>query len=229
MTWYLAPHILGGGLGLLAGAVALVAAKGSRPHRLAGHLFLASMLLMTVTGGIIAAVADIRITVLAAALTAYLVSSGWLAASRAEGTAGAPEGLALVAGLAVAGYGVHLGIDAGNGRADVIDGTFVVPAGIYFTFAGLAALGAATDAWTLARRGLTGRSRILRHLWRMCAALYIAASSFFTGQQDVFPEALRGSLLLQAPENLVLALLLFWLARVALSKRYASASPVAAE
>jgi hypothetical protein len=187
------------------------------------------MAVMAVTGGYIAAIEGIRITVLAAVLTAYLVCSGWLTARRAEGGAGVLEWAALGAGASVAAFGGYLGTDALNGRTDVIDGSFVVPAGVYFTFAGIAALGAAGDARTLAKRGLSGRPRIARHLWRMCTALYIAASSFFSGQQDVFPEALRGSLLLQAPENMVLVLLIFWLARVALTKRFASPPAANAE
>ncbi len=229
MSWSLALHILAGALALIAGATALAAPKGGRLHRGAGNLFLAAMLLMSVTGGIIAALAGIRITVLAAGLTAYLVGSGWLAARRPDGVAGRLEGVALAAGLCVAAYGVLLGIDAGNGRTDLIDGTFAVPPAIYFTFAGLAALGAVTDGWTLALQGLGRRPRIRRHVWRMCGALYIAASSFFTGQQDVFPKALQGSPLLEAPENLVILLLLFWLARVSLSKRFAPTPTVAAE
>lgn len=229
MTWQLVVHIVGGSLGLLSGAAAMVAAKGSLPHRIAGRLFLASMLVMAAMGGYIAALAEVRVSVLAAVLTGYLVGSGWLAARRADGAAGIPQWFVLATGISVAAYGLHLGIEARNGHADVLDGGFVVPATIYFVFSGIAAFGAAGDAWTLARGGLEGRARILQHLWRMSVALYIAASSFFTGQQDLFPETLQGSFLLQLPELLVIGLLVFWGARVGLSKRYRRPKPAVAD
>lgn len=220
MTWQLVVHIIGGTLGLLSGTVAMIAAKGSLPHRIAGRVFLASMLVMAVMGGHIATLTQVHISVLAAALTGYLVSSGWLAARRVDRSAGILEWLTMAAAFSVAAYGLHLGIEARNGHADVLDGGFVVPATIYFIFSGIAVFGAVSDAWALARGGLKGRSRILQHLWRMSTALYIAASSFFTGQQDLFPEVLQGSFLLQLPELLVIGLLVFWGLRVALSKRY---------
>lgn len=220
MTWQLVVHIVGGALGLLSGTVAMIAVKGSLPHRIAGRVFFASMLVMAVVGGYLAALAEVRVSVLAAGLTGYLVSSGWLVARRTDGKAGILEWLLLATAISVVAYGLHLGIEARNGRADVLDGGFVVPATIYFVFSGIAAFGAVNDAWTLARGRLEGRSRILQHLWRMSAALYIAASAFFTGQQDLFPESLQGSFLLQLPELLVIGLLVFWGLRVALSKRY---------
>jgi hypothetical protein len=70
------------------------------------------------------------------------------------------------------------------------------------------------DLRLLLRRGIAGRARLARHLWRMCAALFIAAGSLFLGQQQVFPASLRGSPWLFVPELAILALLLFWLCRV---------------
>lgn len=220
MTWQLVVHIMGGALGLLSGTAAIIAAKGSRPHRIAGRVFFASMLVMAVLGGHIAALADVRISVLAAVVTAYLVSSGTLIARRADGAASSVEWLLFATGIAITSYGVHLGLDARSGHADVLNGGFRVPPAVYFVFAGMAGIGAMSDAWMLARGGLQRRAQILQHVWRMSAALHLAMSSFFNGQQDLFPEPLRGSFLLSAPPLLIVALLVFWLARVTLSKRY---------
>jgi uncharacterized membrane protein len=56
-----------------------------------------------------------------------------------------------------------------------------------------------------------GPPRLKTHLVRMCLALFIASGSFFLGQQDEFPRALRGqpifTLLALAP----LMVLAFWL------------------
>jgi hypothetical protein len=48
----------------------------------------------------------------------------------------------------------------------------------------------------------------------MCVALFIAAASFFLGQPQVFPAALRGSALLLLPEVAVLGSMIYWLVRV---------------
>jgi hypothetical protein len=48
---------------------------------------------------------------------------------------------------------------------------------------------------------------------------FIAAGSLFLGQQQVFPEALRGTLVLAAPVILVIGATLYWLARVKLAGR----------
>lgn len=221
MDVLLIPHIVAGAVALASGVIAIIARKGSKPHRLAGNAFVLSMLLMAVSGGYIAFLASDRITVLVSLLTVYLVGTAWTAVRRSHSTRGLWQWSAFLAAIFIAGFGGHLGLEANQGRADVIDGTFVVPAAVYWMFGGIAALAAVGDAWTIVRGPLVGRARLARHLWRMCVALYIAASSFFTGQQDVFPEALRGSLLLQVPELLVLSLLLFWLVMVGRAKRFA--------
>jgi len=221
MDVLLIPHIVAGAVALASGVIAIIARKGSKPHRLAGIAFVLSMLLMAVSGGYIAFLTDDRITVLVSLLTVYLVSTAWTAVRRSDNANDPCRWITLAAATSIAGFGGYLGLEANQGRADVIDGSFVVPATVYWMFGGVAALAAAGDAWVVVRGPLVGRARLARHLWRMCAALYIAASSFFTGQQDVFPEALRGSLLLQIPELLVLSLLLFWLIMVGRAKRFA--------
>ena len=52
-------HILAGGLGLVAGAVALSAAKGARLHRKSGILFVYAMITMSLSGAVIAALRGI--------------------------------------------------------------------------------------------------------------------------------------------------------------------------
>ena len=68
--------------------------------------------------------------------------------------------------------------------------------------------------------GFKLRGRMIQHLWRMSIALYIAARSFFGGQEDVFPKPVQGTIWLQIPELLILATLLFWLVTVLVSKRF---------
>ena len=61
---------------------------------------------------------------------------------------------------------------------------------------------------------LHGPSRLARHLWRMCFALWIAAASFFLGQADELPQALRIPALLAVPPLTALLAMFYWLWRV---------------
>jgi len=74
--------------------------------------------------------------------------------------------------------------------------------------------------------GTSGARRIERHLWRMCAALFFAASFFFIGQQKVMPSYMHGSPILLAPEIAVLGSMIFWLLRVRLSSRKVERLPI---
>ena len=60
----------------------------------------------------------------------------------------------------------------------------------------------------------------MRHLWRMCFGWFIATGSFFLGQQQVFPVALRKTNLLIVPAILPLLLLVFWLGRSRFTNAY---------
>ena len=60
--------------------------------------------------------------------------------------------------------------------------------------------------------GLKGASRLRRHLWRMCTALFIAAGSFFLGPVRRIPEPLRIPALRLIP-LVVLVTMAYWLWR----------------
>ena len=52
----------------------------------------------------------------------------------------------------------------------------------------------------------------------MCFAFFIATGSFFLGQQDVLPKALRGSPILFVLAFAPFAVMLFWLVRIRFAK-----------
>lgn len=206
-------HVVAGGLGLVSGYVALYASKGAPLHRRSGLVFTAVMLAMTVSGAFLALAesAAPAINVPAALVTAYLVVTG-LTAVRPAPAALAPwlaRGALLVAlavGLVALGFGVEA-IVLGRGR----DG---MPAFPFFLFGIVGLLGATGDLRLLRSGELRGAARLTRHLWRMTFALLIAAMSFFLGQADEFPAAIRRPPLLALPVLAVLATLLYWLWRV---------------
>jgi len=215
-------HVTAGSIALIAGAAALVARKGGRPHGHAGTWFFAAMLTMASTGSIIAFARPERGTATIGILTCYLVATSWMSARRRDGRAGTFEvagfAVALACAAAMLTIGL-LGLREADGRLDLL------PAAVHFPFAALAALAAALDLNFILRRALTGVQRTSRHLWRMSAAFLIAASSFFQGQQDTMPEFIRGSALLSVPPLVILAAMLFWIFRVRFSKAYHWVAP----
>ena len=206
-------HILTGTLAVLGGAAAFIAPKGRRIHRAGGSVFFFSMLATAASGAGIGLMEPDRllITAFAGVLAGYLVLTGWRAARWREGEAGWPEHAALAAILAVIAGLVSLGVlalQSETGRA------LGFAAEDYFMLAVMSGLGAVCDLTLLVRKRLSDRQRVARHLWRMGLAYFIAVGSFFTGPgAAVFPEALRESGLLAAPEGATALLILFFLAR----------------
>ncbi len=215
-------HVVAGSAALAAGAAALFVRKGARLHAKAGTVFFASMLAMAGTGAVIAAVKPERGTAVIGLLTCYLVATAWTAARRRDGRAGTADIAGLAVALACAGAMLVFGLLASaspEGRFDSL------PAAAHYPFALLAALAAGGDLAFLLRGRLQRHQRIARHLWRMCAALAIAAFSFFLGQQDEFPVAWRGLAIWFVPPVAVLAAMAFWLVRVRFTSAFGRPAP----
>ncbi|HYJ83920.1 MAG TPA: hypothetical protein VEW26_13895, partial [Allosphingosinicella sp.] len=172
-------HVAAGSSALLAGGAALAVRKGGGVHARSGTIFFAAMLAMAGTGAFIAALRTERGTAVIGIFTVYLVATAWLAARRRDGGAGGLERAGLGVALACAAAMLAFGLAASaspTGRFDSL------PAAAHYPFAFLAALAAGLDLNFLLRGRLVRHQRIARHLWRMCAALAIAAFSFFLGQ-----------------------------------------------
>jgi uncharacterized membrane protein len=204
-------HVAAGSVGLLSGAVALSVRKGGSLHAKAGTAFFAAMLAMAGTGAAIAASISERGTAVIGLFTCYLVTTSWLTARRRDGVAGGYERAGLGVALACAAAMLAFGLIASTSPTGRFDS---LPAAAHYPFAMLAALAAGLDLNFILRGRLARHQRIARHLWRMCAALAIAAFSFFLGQQDEFPAAWRGLAIWFVPPLAVLAAMVFWLVRV---------------
>ncbi|HYU30944.1 MAG TPA: hypothetical protein VEW48_02180 [Thermoanaerobaculia bacterium] len=229
-------HICGGIIGFLSGFMALVVRKGARLHRAAGDVFVVSMMSMAASGAYISLMRSQRFNVFAGVLTFYLVATAWLTVRRkTKETRVAEIGLLLVA-LAAGTSALIFGWEAAN-RATGKGGSATVG---YFVFASVALLSASGDVRMLLRGGMSGTQRLVRHLWRMCFALFIATGSFFLGRASdpvlrrtglrarLFTEAIRQTHLPEVPVLIVVILTIFWLCRVLFSKAYkagASARP----
>lgn len=210
-------HISGGTIGLLSGAVAMIFRKGSRGHRLAGDVFVISMLIMGACGSTLALRKHELSNAFGGVLTFYMITTAWLAGRRREGV-GAFDWAALVMALARGSSLWTIGIKAATGQTELLDGA---PLGMCFLMGSIPLLAAVGDIRMLVRGGISGTQRVVRHLWRMCFGWFIATGSFFLGQQQVFPASWQGSPVWFVPALLPLALLTFWLIRVQLTKAYA--------
>lgn len=210
-------HIAGGSVALIAGAAALALRKGSPRHALAGMIFFGSMLVMAGIGAVVAPFlesprGDPRwFDSLAGTFTLYMVATGWMTVRRKAGTTGPFEIAAFLFAVLAAGAAARLAVVASGMPGGTLGGYGAEGFGFA---AGLFALAAALDLKVILSGGVSGVPRIARHLWRLCVGLFIAAGSFFLGQQKVMPEFVQGSQLLVIPPFAVLALMTFWLFRL---------------
>jgi uncharacterized membrane protein len=199
-------HVIGGATAILSGLLALAAPKGGPLHRGSGTVFVYSMLLMSLSGAVIAVGREgAAINIPAGLLTAYLVTTALLTVRTPSARSRQVERGAMMAAFALSLGGVFSAIlTARRGQAG-----FAIPVLMFALVAFLAGLG---DRRMLRAGGLEGRARITRHLWRMCTALFVAAGSFFLGPVRRIPEPLRLAPFRFIP-LLVLLTMAYWLWR----------------
>ncbi len=207
-------HIAAGSVALIAGYIALYAAKGAAVHRASGRIFVYAMLAMALCGVAVTVARQVApaINIPAGLITLYLVITSLLTV-RPVAARGTPAWLHVALMLLALGVGLTslvFGAEAianGGMREDM-------PAFPFLMFGVVGVLSAAGD-WRMLRAGPPrGSPRLVRHLWRMSFALFIAAMSFFIGQAKVIPEPLRHPALLALPVVAVLVTMLYWLWRV---------------
>jgi uncharacterized membrane protein len=203
-------HIAAGALALVFGYLALYAAKGATLHRKSGLLFVGAMVVMSLSGALIAALSSSSVSVVAGLLTFYFVTTALLTVRpRSEQSHRLDVGAMLVA-LTVSILAFRIGFElAGSGRPET------APMFIFGIVGVLAAIG---DVRMMRRRGLQGPRRIARHLWRMCFAMWVAAASFFWGPPGRVPEAINIPALLPIPVLAPVVVMLYWLWRLRVRK-----------
>jgi hypothetical protein len=212
-------HASAGALTLIAGATALLARKGERLHRIAGTVFFGAILLAAASAVYLGFAAGEALNALAGILTLYFIITAWATVKRPEGHSGLFEiGAFLIAaaGAAVTFYFAY---------ESVQNGTALLGGIPFYGFSGVAAACALADLSVILRRGIRGRQRIARHLWRMCLGFFVAVGSFFPGQLQFFPEwvqNIKPFILLFVPAFSVFGVMLVWLVIVLFTRRFAS-------
>ena len=210
-------HIIAGSIAIIAGFISVFALKGAGLHRKSGMIFVYSMLVLAITGGVIATLKHQPANIIGGSLAFYMVITALLTVRPHDRVSRWIDAAALLIGASVGVSAMKIGFDAVNTPTGTSNG---VPAGMMFFFGAVALLAAVGDLRVLLVGRLEGAQRIARHLWRMCFSLFIASGSFFLGQAKVIPKPIRILPLLAIPALLPLVLLLYWLARVLLTKWY---------
>ena len=209
-------HIAGGMIGLLSGCVAMVYRKGSRGHRISGDVFVVSMLIMGACASCLAWIKHQPNNLFAGPIMFYLITTAWLTGRHQECKTSLFDWGAMVFASVLGSSMMTLGVLVALGQVAKQPG---VPLGMVFLMPSIVMLAAAGDVRMLLRGGIAGTARLARHLWRMCFAWFIATGSFFLGQQQVIPPALRKQALLVPLALMPLGFLVYWWLRISVLKR----------
>ena len=217
----LALHIGGCMVGIVTGYGAVTVRKGEHLHRRLGRIFVVAMLIMATMGAALSIFISQRGNIAGGILAGYLVATGYMTVKRPDGTIGGFEKFAALVPLTVSALFLFWGIEAAQngGKLEGYGSVF------YFVFAGVSGLFALIDLRTIVRGGVSGVSRISRHLWRMCFGLFFAAASFFLGQQKVMPVWMHGSPVLWVLGLAPLGFMIFWLIRVRIGRAFRQPAP----
>jgi uncharacterized membrane protein len=175
-------HICAGTSGLLSGAVAISFRKGSRRHRVAGNVFVISMLSLSSSGTFLASMKSQMNNVFGGVLTFYLVATAWVTARRRDGETGIFDWVALLVALALAAVIVTYGLEAANSQTGLKDG---IPAGMYFFLGSVALLSAAGDVRMLLRGGVFGAQRIAR-IFGACAMRCLSLQDLYFSDSNKY-------------------------------------------
>lgn len=209
-------HAAAGAIGIVTGIVAVATRKGDRTHRFAGKIFVAAMIAAALSALYLAFKSQTPGFIVAAILIVYFMLTAWMAVRRPEGQSGWFEIIAFLFAAAGATAMFLAWLEARH-SPELFNGLPIL------IFAMVAALCALSDLSVVLRRGLSGRQRIMRHLWRMHLGFFAAVGSFFPGQLQMFPEYIqniRPIILLFIPPFSIAGIMLVFLAWVSISKRF---------
>jgi hypothetical protein len=160
--------------------------------------------------------------VLGGVLTLYLVATAWVTAKRRTVETGIFDWTALIIIIGLEAVIVTYAAETVKSPTGLAHG---YPIGPYLFLGSVTLAACVGDIRLLVRGGISGTSRIARHLWRMCFAFFIAAASIFLARRQLFPALLQKTGILLLLSFLPLLLMIFWLVRIRMTGAYAKKSP----
>jgi hypothetical protein len=181
-------HIASASFAVASGYVALFARKGAPLHRRVGLVFVYAMLLMGVSASVLAIAIGRESQVGAGLLVAYFVITALTTVREPSANSRTIDCVLAGVGVGMGLTGIALTVHSLLVGVYVVDGSPVAPGLVVNSVLLLAGLG---DLRVLRTGPLRGGQRLYRHLWRMCWAFFIATGSFFLGQADEIPAAIR--------------------------------------
>ncbi len=208
----LSVHFAAGLASIVAGTIALSAAKGGRLHKRSGAVFTWGMVVLGLTAAGIGVYEDQPSQVFAGLVAVYLVLTAMTTVRTLPGIGQRVNVGMMVLAFAYAVTSLYAGVTEWlDPTVPVVGRPRVVPPLVIGTVVLLAAIG---DLRALRAGGLLGARRLARHLWRMCFALFVATGSFFLGQMKFIPEPVRVVPVLLVVAFAPIVLLAYWMWRV---------------
>ena len=205
-------HFAAGLVSIVAGAIALLVAKGGRLHKQSGLVFTWAMIVLGLTAAGIGTYEKVPSQIFAGLLAAYLVFSGMTTVKPLPGIGQGVNVALMVLAFAYAAANLYAGVTEWlDPTVEVVGRPRVVPPLVIGTVILFAAIG---DLRAIRAGGLRGLRRLARHLWRMCFGLFIATGSFFLGQMKFIPEPVRIVPLLLVLGFAPILFLFYWMWRV---------------
>lgn len=206
-------HILTGSVALVSGTLSFAVMKGGNLHKKFGLTFVLSMIVMAASGALLAFISKEKLNMVAGLVTFYLVTTAFLTVHPPKKHARIVHSVLMVLGFVIGIYAIYIGLSLLHNGKDSIDGQ---PVQVIMVFGSISLLAAIADIRLITKGRLSRKSQLVRHVWRIGFTMFIATASFFLGQSQVIPEAIRYGVALTAPVLLVLCLTSYWVIRLSI-------------
>ncbi|BBN82505.1 hypothetical protein PA25_24900 [Pseudoalteromonas sp. A25] len=204
-------HILFGAIAVIAGYVALFTKKGKARHIQFGNWFVVTMILMAISGVVIAYLMPMIITVFAGLYTMYLVLTGVGVFKLADKRRSYYNIAMMITSLLIGLSSLVCAYWAAQSETGLYQRVSIEP---YIMFGVLPLISAILDIRYMRVQTLTSKMRISRHVWRMCFAMFIAVGSFVGQGLKSAPEAVANFVLVEYADAIILLIMLYWLIKV---------------
>lgn len=215
LSFFLVFHICAGAIALLAGYSVIIAKKGQLAHKYLGRVYVVAMLALGLTGTYVAIIREIPLSMLNGLVLCYFVLSSVNTIWQAPKQTNALDKLLFTFVIMITiGFGWYSYLITQIESKEL--GGFGIEA--YIVFGSVMVVCCFGDCRYLIRGGLSGNSRLVRHLWRMFFPLLMSTAAFFLGQAKHLPESIQRIELLLLPVVLVVLTTIYWIAKMQLKQ-----------